>query len=338
VTAGKVNLVSLPGEEELTSKANSFAAAVRTGHDASSAAAGLTKALFSGLPADVWNRSEWMIVADGPLLSGIPFCALPDLSAKKGKLLIEDRSLRFLPSELLLATGRQRPANGKRFVGVGDPIYNQADARIVRTGFSDAKTVSDSITLARLAGSDKEIHSAAKEARLPDAVLLTGSQATRENLAAALSKESEIVHFAVHVVSPADQPQEAALALSIKNGVPELLTPEVVASFHVPGSLVVLSGCSSGQGKVLPGAGLVGLSRAWLLAGAEAVVVSSWPTPDDSGKFFSSFYGHFDQIATGDTAQRAALALRRTQLDMMHGTGYQTSPSFWGAFAVISKE
>jgi CHAT domain-containing protein len=82
----------------------------------------------------------------------------------------------------------------------------------------------------------------------------------------------------------------------------------------------------------------VGLSRAWLLAGAAAVVVSSWPTPDDSGRFFSSFYSHFDRIQSGDIAQRSALALRQTQLDMLNGSGYQTSPSFWGAFAVISKE
>ncbi len=153
-----------------------------------------------------------------------------------------------------------------------------------------------------------------------------------------LTGQPGILHFAVHVVSPPDQPQQAALALSLRNGIPELLTPEVVASFHTPGSLVVLSGCSSGQGKVIPGVGLVGLSRAWLLAGAAAVIVSNWPTPDNSGKFFSAFYAHFDEIKSGDTAQRAALALRRTQMDMQHGSGYQASPAFLSAFCVISKE
>jgi CHAT domain-containing protein len=67
-------------------------------------------------------------------------------------------------------------------------------------------------------------------------------------------------------------------------------------------------------------------------------VVSNWPTPDDSGKFFSSFYGHFNAIHSGNTAQRASLALSRTQEDMQAGKGYQANPSFWGAFAVISKE
>lgn len=339
VTGQKVSLSGLPGEEELTSDADLFATAVRNGRASPSSASALTRALFSGLPADVWNRSEWMIVADGPLLNGIPFCALTNLAS--AKRLIDTISLRFLPSELLLLD--RQPANAKEavarhFIGVGDPIYNQADARLGHSHLADAKSVSDSVSLARLLGSDKEIHSAAQQCRASDPVFLTGPEAARENLAAALAHPPGILHFAVHVVSPPHEPQQAALALSIKNGIPELLTPEVVASFHTPGCLVVLSGCSSGQGKVLPGVGLVGLSRAWLLAGASAVVVSSWPTPDDSGRFFSSFYGHFNRIQSGDIAQRSALALRQTQLDMLNGSGYQTSPSFWGAFAVITKE
>jgi CHAT domain-containing protein len=192
--------------------------------------------------------------------------------------------------------------------------------------------------LARLVASGREVRAAARETQSSDAVLLTGADATRQNLVAALAHNAGILHFAVHVVSPPARPQESALALSLRNGIPELLTPEAIAALRVPGSLVVLSGCSSGLGKVLPGAGLQGLSRAWLLAGAAAVVVSNWPTPDDSGRFFSSFYDHFDHITSGDTAQRAALALRQTQLEMLHGSGYKTSPHFWGAFAVIAKE
>jgi tetratricopeptide (TPR) repeat protein len=345
VTGEKVNLTSLPGEEELTSKAQLFASAVREGRNSSSLGTALSRAFFGGLPPDVWNRSEWMVVADGSLLNGIPFSALPSLSS--GKPLIMDRSLRFLPSELFLLDRQSSRSRGgtagfgdpsRGFVGIADPIYNLADARLDRPRLADAKSISGGITLARLVGGEKEVRSAAKESRIAQPVFLTGAKATRESLESALNQSPGIIHFAVHVVSPPHQPEQAALALSIKNGIPELLTPEVVASFHTPGSLVVLSGCSSGQGKVLPGVGLVGLSRAWLLAGASAVVVSSWPTPDDSGKFFASFYSHFHEIHSGYTAQRAALALRRTEVDMLNGSGYQTSPSFWGAFAVISKE
>ncbi len=338
VTGDRVSLSRIPAESELQSKAGAFASAVRSGHDSATSALELSRALFAGLPADVWDRSEWLITADGALLSGVPFCALPGLAGPNAQQpLIASKSLRFLPSELLLLDRKPTPLT-KSFIGVGDPIYNQADARLARPGLADGKAVTTSITLARLPGSNKEVRSAAQEFQSPDPVLLTGMDATREKLTSVLTGQPGILHFAVHVVSPPDQPQQAALALSLRNGIPELLTPEVVASFHTPGSLVVLSGCSSGQGKVIPGVGLVGLSRAWLLAGAAAVIVSNWPTPDNSGKFFSAFYAHFDEIKSGDTAQRAALALRRTQMDMQHGSGYQASPAFWSAFSVISKE
>ena len=328
VTGDRVNLSKLPGEAEILSKAVPFSEAVHAGSDFSGSARALSQAFFSGLPQDVWNRSEWMIVADGPLLSGVPFGALPQL---------QNKSLRFLPSELLLLDKHDLPLKD-RFVGVADPIYNLADSRLNHSSKPDFGPVAASVTLARLVGSGREVRSAATESHILDPIFLTGAQATRQNLATTLNGENGIVHFAVHVVSPAGQPQQAALALSLKDGMPELLTPEVVAAFHTPGSLVVLSGCSSGQGKIVAGAGLIGLSRAWLLAGAAAVVVSNWPTPDDSGQFFSSFYSHLEQIKSGDTAQRAALALRRAQLDMQRGSGYQRSSAFWGAFAVISKE
>lgn len=338
VTGERVSLSRLAGKEELQAKASDFMASVRSGDHLAVAAAQFTRALFGGLPPDVWDRSEWMIVSDGALLEGIPFCALKDLRARtSADFLMQSKTLRFLPSELFLLD-RPTDATSNRFIGLGDPIYNSADDRLPATGNADPETMANSSTLARLIGSDREVRSAAKVFSATHPILLTGPKATRENLAEAIAPDAAIIHFAVHVVSPPDQPEQAALALSLRNGIPELLTPETIATFHTPGSLVVLSGCSSGQGKVVPGAGLIGLSRAWLLAGASAVVVSSWPTLDDSGHFFTRFYQHLDEIKSGDMAQRAALALRLTQMDMQSGKGYQAAPSFWGAFAVISKE
>jgi CHAT domain-containing protein len=171
--------------------------------------------------------------------------------------------------------------------------------------------------------------------------LLEGDNASLAALRKALLKAPEVLHFAVHVVSPKDRPQEAALALSLTaDDIPELLTREAIAEFRVPGSLVILDGCSSQQGETLPSAGLIGLSRAWLLAGASAVIVSAWPTPDDSGRFFSSFYNHFRPLPStfGSLAKRAALALQQAQLEMRRSNGYGSSPSFWAAYSVISKE
>ena len=187
--------------------------------------------------------------------------------------------------------------------------------------------------------SRREVEQASKSARLSQVELLSGADATVDNVVDALNRSPNIIHFATHIVAPPGHPEEAAVALTLnQNDLPELLTRETIASLRLPSSLVVLSGCSSGQGRTVPAAGLIGLSRAWLLAGASAVVVSDWPTPDDSGLFFSNFYSFFSELNSGSIAQRAAVALGRTQLVMARGGGYGSSPHLWGAYTLVARE
>ena len=339
VSGDRMNLYQLSGEDVIRSKALMFTDAVRNSGAGGAPAAGqeLSDALFGQLAARYRDRPEWLIVADGPLLNGVPFSDLPSAD-RSGTPIIAKHALRILPGELLLM-GRQRRQPESRFVGIADPIYNAADSRLRgEQSLSESRADGASISLARLVGSDREIRSAAKLSGLQKQQLLTGVKATGTEVEKGLADNPEIVHFAVHVVSPPEQPQEAALALSLKQGIPELLTPELIATLRVPGSLVVLSGCSSEQGRALPGAGLMGLSRAWLLAGAAAVVVSAWPTPDDSGRFFSAFYSRLQNTSSGGLAKKAAIALQQAQLDMQASSGYSKAPSFWAAYSIVTKE
>ena len=102
----------------------------------------------------------------------------------------------------------------------------------------------------------------------------------------------------------------------------------------------ILSGCASQHGVVVAGAGLIGLSRAWLLAGASAVVVSAWPTPDDSGRFFEAFYECLKRqnLHGGPVVEQASVALQQAQLEMKRDTGYRRLPSYWAAYSLVSKE
>lgn len=343
VTETEVSVYQLDSESAITAMAVRWTAATRTRRatpDIGPAGLHLSRALFGQLASPFSEKTEWLIVGDGSLLNGVPFSSLPDPSRLNAKL-VANHTLRFLPSELLLLVpDRKSPALS--FLGIADPIYNLADSRLARTKESESSEDGATISLARLVGSEKEIRTAAVLSRMSDEQLLVGTRATIRNLRKSLDRSPEIVHFAVHVVSPSGQAQEAALALSLKNGIPELLTSETIATYHLPGSLVVMSGCFSEQGKTLPSAGLVGLSRAWLLAGADAVLVSAWPTPDDSGRFFSEFYRHLqaniESKPAVPLANRAAIALQQAQLDMQRNSDYSSSPSFWAAYSIISKE
>jgi CHAT domain-containing protein len=340
VTVDDVELYELPKEAEIVQRAKRYSQALQNGHGDDSAGTELGRILFGQLDRKFWQKRDWLITEDGTAAGQIPYAALTDVSISgPHEPLIAHHSLRILPSELLLLLpDTARPL--RRFMGVADPIYNLADTRrAADVHFAHASDTAARAGLGRLVGSDREIKAAAKSSGMPQQEILSGPEANGAALKNALGKTPELLHFAVHVVSPDGKPQEAALALSLTNdNLPELLTREAIAAYRVPGSLVVLSGCSSGQGKALPSAGLIGLSRAWLLAGAAAVVVSSWPIPDDSGEFFSAFYVHLQKTVTGSLAQRAAIALQEAQLDMQHSNGYRHWPSFWAAYSIFSKE
>ena len=99
----------------------------------------------------------------------------------------------------------------------------------------------------------------------------------------------------------------------------------------MPGGLVVLSGCASAAGASLPGTGLLGLTRAWLAAGASHVVASHWATPDDSGALFLSFYHHLRNAPHAGVA----VALQQAQRDMIAGGGWRSEPRYWGGYFAI---
>jgi CHAT domain-containing protein len=343
VTRTQVNLYELPSATEIASKAKSFTDSITLGHMNSVQGMELSRALFGKIPATISAKRHWLVAADGALLDGFPFSALPDALDPAHSSLGAARTLRLVPSEALRAQPSS-PIAARTFIGVADPIYNQADPR--RDGGLSLVSMHQTtrgLSLGRLVGSEREVQSSALSTGLPDVHILTGTNASVSRLQALLSTHPQVIHFAVHVVSPEiskgqNARSEAALALSLAgDDMPELLTKETIARLRVPGSLVVLSGCASQQGEVLPGAGLVGLSRAWLLAGASAVLVTAWPIPDDSGHFFESFYTQM-RASSGSIGERAAIALQKAQSNMRSGSGYRSNPAFWAAYSLISKE
>src|ERR1700682_3223184 len=94
-------------------------------------------------------------------------------------------------------------------------------------------------------------------------------------------------------------------------GPAHVLTASGVAMLRVPGVLVTMTGCDSGTGEIRAGAGLLGLTRAWQIAGAGAVLPTQWAVKDSKGEIFERFYHHLRSVP-------AAEALRRSQIEMMH--------------------
>ncbi|WP_257453719.1 CHAT domain-containing tetratricopeptide repeat protein [Archangium lipolyticum] len=117
-----------------------------------------------------------------------------------------------------------------------------------------------------------------------------------------------------------------------------LLRPEgsLVTALELTGldlwgtELVVLSACDTGRGDVKPGQGVYGLRRAFVIAGAEAVVMSLWKVNDDTTRVLME--GYYRNLLAGrgrSSAMRdAMLALRQSH----------PHPTFWAPFIVLGRD
>ena len=345
-------LRQLAGARQLRPLIRDFTAADRSGSPESAVlGARLYRELFPQDGGGAESQRHWLLAAGGELMD-LPFGSLVVGQGQgRPRFLIERHSLTVLPAAYLLVADRG-PRNHRDvpglFLGVGDPIYNTADPRRRQRGGAGAAN-----ELPRLAASDVEIRTCARAWRASSApVLLEGVSATRQMLASSLESEPGVIHMAVHVVRSADDPPRPLIGLSLlPDGDPDYLGAEDIAVWHLrKPAIVVISGCASGRTEAqpavfttfggpsdpqgMPDSGLVGLARAWLAAGASAVVASHWSTPDDTGELFRSFYSHLNADGGADVAT----ALSRAQIDMIESNTWRSAPGQWAAYFVIGRD
>lgn len=112
-----------------------------------------------------------------------------------------------------------------------------------------------------------------------------------------------------------------------------VLTGAEIAATDLSGTrLAVLSACQTGLGELEATGGVVGLRRAFHLAGARSVLSSLWEIPDRDTMFLMQ--GFFDSLAeTKDVAislqqaQRRHIEVRRKRFAVAH-------PFYWAAFVM----
>jgi CHAT domain-containing protein len=111
-----------------------------------------------------------------------------------------------------------------------------------------------------------------------------------------------------------------------------ILTAEEVAGLDLTGlDWAVLSACDTGLGVVRVGEGVLGLRRAFQMAGARTVIMSVWSVEDRSTRQWmrALYQGRFERgLDTADAVHQAALSTLRARRSAT-GSGH---PFFWAGF------
>lgn len=114
------------------------------------------------------------------------------------------------------------------------------------------------------------------------------------------------------------------------NGADGQATASEIASMNLRGTrLVVLSACDTAQGEAFAGTGVFGMRRAFLLAGAEALVTSLWNVDDSLAVVFVDAL--YTRLLAGD---RYASALAAASLAVRRRDPH---PFAWAPFIVVGR-
>ncbi len=142
-----------------------------------------------------------------------------------------------------------------------------------------------------------------------------------------------IIHLSAHGRVDDRNPSRSAVILARNgdDGEDGYLQMREIFNLRMRAGLVVLSACDTGLGAQIHGEGLQGLNRAFLYAGADAVLVSLWDVHDEaSAQLMARFHFHLRR------GKSIAEALRLVKVEMLRSAEL-SHPYYWAGFVVTGR-
>jgi tetratricopeptide (TPR) repeat protein len=249
--------------------------------------------LIAPIGAALGAAERLIVIPHGPL-HRLPFAALRD----EDGYLVEKYEVAIGPSASALAFCRR-------------PIRIPKQARLV-VGHSYQGNLSGAIEEAN------------RIADVLGAEALLEERATRDQFVAA-ARNADIIHIAAHGLARLDAPLFSHVVLA--DGALAALD---CFELELESSLVTLSACETGRADIAPGDEQLGLSRAFLYAGARSVVQTLWRVDDQTtGQLMQRFYSGLMSGLSRATALRAA------QLEVLRDQKVRSHPFFWAPVVLI---
>jgi CHAT domain-containing protein len=256
-------------------------------------------------------HSRVILLPDGSLY-GLNFETLiaPE---QKPHYWIEDVTLTTANSLTLLASSSNRPAaNEKNLLLVG----NTKQANIAFPPLSQAPD---------------EMKKIEQYFPAPRRAVLEGARATPSAYLSSNPERFSYVHFVTHGTASRARPLESAVILSPEGDSYKLYARDIVTR-HLRAELVTISACYGSGSRAYSGEGLVGLSWAFLRAGAHNVIGALWEVADApaTAELMDGLYKELNQ------GRDPATALRNAKLTLLRSGNVFAKPFYWAPFQLYA--
>jgi CHAT domain-containing protein len=236
---------------------------------------------------------------------------------------IEDATLAAAPSLAMLAAAKPVRETNRNLLLLGDAISPGE-------GYSE-------LPFASIEMQQIERHFAAH-----DEVVFARGKATPSAYLGSDPAHFSYIHFVSHGVASRTDPLDSAIILS-RGGTPAAsatgagedsfkLYAREVMRHPIDARLVTISACYGSGTRTYTGEGLVGLSWAFLRAGAHNVVGALWEADDESSpQLMDSMYQGLQE------GKRPDEALRGAKLALLHSTNKFRKAYYWAPFQIYTR-
>lgn len=293
------------------------------------------------------NKPDIIIVPDG-FLHYLPFEAVI-LSIENNQLhfLIESYTIAYAPSASVLGFMRANLSKtgaeiDHQLLAFGDPVFGKKNIKppeaqiIAKTEINERGFYEDQgFYFSRLPYAALEVKKIGEIFANEQTRIYVEDEATEEKLKNEITNPYRMLHFATHGLLDEKRPGRSCIVFALDDDPAEdgFLQMNEIFNLRLNADLVVLSACKSGGGKLVRGEGLVGLTRAFLYAGAKTMVVSLWSVDDQStAQFMEKFY---TSLVTGSHKNKA---LRQAKLSFIKGSmPALRHPYYWAPFVLIGE-
>jgi CHAT domain-containing protein/Tfp pilus assembly protein PilF len=287
---------------------------------------------------------------DGQYLYRTLIAPAQSLLKKDSKvLIIPDGSLNNLNFETLLVPEPKLPASNPtepklhywiedvtiadasslRILGAASTAKQKRDRSLLLVGDS----VAPSDKYPQLAQAGAQMESVARHFPTAGEKILTRKGATPSAYLASNPERFSYIHFVAHGTASRLSPLDSAIVLSKDSAEDDSFKLYARDIIHHPlrAELVTVSACYSAGERSYTGEGLVGLSWAFLRAGAHNVIAALWDATDaPTEQLMDKFYDELNQGAAPDTALRAA------KLSLLHHSAFH-NPYYWAPFQLYAR-